>query len=126
MSVATLVNDFARDFRPPPAVDWATFLIGDDLKHLEKMVDRFEKDAIDWRAMLQSRIVPLLDSVKAADAVNRCARAWRRSDQVPASSSSGRTMSARSGTGLTSAGEGSCIPAKTAMRSERAGGRCSA
>ena len=68
MSAATLVNDFARDFRPPPAVDWATFLIGDDLKHLEKMVDRFEKDAIDWRAMLQSRIVPLLDSVKAADA----------------------------------------------------------
>ena len=126
MSVATLVNDFARDFRPPPAVDWATFLIGDDLEHLEKMVDRFEKDAIDWCAMLQSRIVALLDSVKAADAVNRCARAWRRSDQVPASSSSGRTMSARSGTGLTSAGDGSCIPAMTAMRSERAGVRCSA
>ena len=35
----------------------------------------------------------------------------------------GRTMSARSGTGLTSAVDGWCIPAMTAMRSERAGVR---
>jgi len=59
------------------------------------------------------------------------AREWAREGiaargPVPASSSSGRTMSARSAAGLTSAGDGSFIPAMTAMRSERAGVRCSA
>ena len=55
------------------------------------------------------------------------AREWAREGiaargPVPASSS-GRTMSARSGTGLTSTVDGWCIPAMTAMRSERAGVR---
>jgi hypothetical protein len=53
------------------------------------------------------------------------AKASRRVDLSPASSS-GHTTSARSGTALTSAADGSCIPAMTAMRSERAGVRCSA
>ena len=56
---------------------------------------------------------------------NGRAKASRRADLSPASSS-GRTMSARYGVGLTSAGDGWCIPAMTAMRSERAGVRCSA
>ena len=70
-----------------------------------------------------SRVVATVDEISKKSGR---ARVSRRADLSRASLSFGRTMSARSGTGLTSSGDGSCIPAMTAMRSERAGVRRSA
>jgi hypothetical protein len=50
MVAATATKDFANIFTPPPSVDFASLLVGDDLKQLEKQVDRFEVEAIAWRS----------------------------------------------------------------------------
>jgi hypothetical protein len=65
MGVAALVNDFTRELKPPPSVDWAAVAVGDDLKRLEKSVDQFESSAIEWRATWLPNHARLLDRVKA-------------------------------------------------------------
>jgi hypothetical protein len=64
MAAAATATDFARIFTPPPSLDWATLLIGDNLKQLEKRVDLFESEAIAWRANTLTKMQSLQHGLK--------------------------------------------------------------
>lgn len=57
--MVTAAKDFANIFTPPPSVDFALLLAGDDLKQLEKQVDQFEVEATAWRSSSLSKFSKL-------------------------------------------------------------------
>lgn len=59
MVAAAVRKDFANIFTPPPSVDFAALLVGDDLKQLDKRVDQFEVEVAAWRAASISRMQAL-------------------------------------------------------------------
>lgn len=59
MVAATAAKDFANIFTPPPSVDFALLLVGDDLKQFEKRVDQFEIEATAWRSSSLSKFSKL-------------------------------------------------------------------
>jgi hypothetical protein len=69
MGAVLVADDITRVFTPPPKVDWASVPAGDDLKRLEKRIEKFETDAIEWRATWAPKFGPALERIKA-DIVN--------------------------------------------------------
>jgi hypothetical protein len=65
MAVPLTAENIASIFTPPPTVDWASLPVGDDLKRLEKRIEKFETDAIEWRAIWAPKFGPELDRIKA-------------------------------------------------------------
>lgn len=49
MGLAAVRTEFAEIFTPPPSVDLASAVVGDDLKSFEHMVDEFEAEQTAWR-----------------------------------------------------------------------------
>jgi hypothetical protein len=64
MVAATVARDFANIFTPPPSVDFALLLAGDDIEQFEKRVDQFEIEATAWRSSSLSKLPKALDELK--------------------------------------------------------------
>jgi hypothetical protein len=64
MAATATAKDFDQIFTPPPSLDWATLLIGGDLKKLEKGVELFESQAIEWRATSLAKMQSLKHGLK--------------------------------------------------------------
>ena len=65
MAALLIADNIASVFTPPPRVDWASLPAGDDLKRLEKRIEKFETEAIEWRATWTPKFGPALDQIKA-------------------------------------------------------------
>ena len=65
MSALLIADNIASVFTPPHRVDWASLPAGDDLKRLEKRIEKFETEAIEWRATWTPKFGPALDQIKA-------------------------------------------------------------
>jgi hypothetical protein len=63
--MAALADDIASVFTPPPRVDLASLPAGNNLKQLEKRIEKFETEAIEWRATWTPKFGPALDQIKA-------------------------------------------------------------
>jgi hypothetical protein len=64
MAATATAEDFDQIFTPLPSLDWATLLIGGDLKKLEKGVELFESQAIEWRATSLAKMQSLKHGLK--------------------------------------------------------------
>jgi hypothetical protein len=65
MAALLIADNIASVFTPPPRVDWASLPAGDDLKRLEKRIEKFETEAIEWRTTWTPKFGPALDQIKA-------------------------------------------------------------
>jgi hypothetical protein len=68
MGLAAASDEFSHIFTPPPSVDWAALVIGDDLKNFERMIDRFENDQTVWRTETAAKMRTGLQKLSAAAA----------------------------------------------------------
>ena len=64
MTSPAVAGKFADIITPPPALDVAMLLVGDDLKQFERQVDQFETAMLQWRATLLPKLPPALDEMK--------------------------------------------------------------
>lgn len=64
MTAPAVAEKFADIFMPPPSLDFAMLVVGDDLKQLEKSVDQFEIEMIRWRAALLVKQKQAFDEIK--------------------------------------------------------------
>ncbi len=55
----TATKDFSGIFAPSPVMDSSLLAVVDDLKELEQRVDRFETEAVAWRAGAVSKLSKL-------------------------------------------------------------------
>lgn len=66
MSLAAASRKFAESLTPPPSMDWETLLLGDDLKDMERSVDRFETQMTAWRTDTSMKLRKGLDVLRKA------------------------------------------------------------
>jgi hypothetical protein len=60
-----VADNIASVFTPPPRMDLASLPAGNHLKHLEKRIEKYETEALEWRATWTPKFGPALDRIKA-------------------------------------------------------------
>jgi hypothetical protein len=63
--MAALADNIASVFTPPPRMDLASLTAGNNLKHLEKRIEKYETEALEWRATWTPKFGPALDQIKS-------------------------------------------------------------
>jgi hypothetical protein len=67
MAATATAKDFAQIFTPPPSFDWAMLTVGDDVKQLEKAIDLFETQAVEWRASTFTKMQSLQQGLEQVE-----------------------------------------------------------
>jgi hypothetical protein len=63
--MAALADNIANVFTPPPRMDLASLPAGNNLKDLEKRIEKYEAEALEWQATWTPKFGPALDQIKA-------------------------------------------------------------